>query len=89
MGDMSFDIPPDLRRLIAERVEQGHYADPAEYIRALIRRDEAQFAVEEETPEYIAWIREKVEEGLASGVSDQDPFEFLDELRAGRHDGAS
>ena len=30
-----------------------------------------------------------VEEGLASGVSDQDPFEFLDELRAGRHDGAS
>jgi antitoxin ParD1/3/4 len=84
MGDMSFDIPPDLRRLIAERVEQGHYADPADYIRDLIRRDEAQSAAEQETPEYIAWVREQVVVGLASGVVDAEPEDVIEEIIAAR-----
>lgn len=94
MGEMSFDFPPDLRRLIEARVEQGRYADPADYVRDLIRReeegvlDESGSETAEESPEYIAWVREKIAEGEASGVSDQDPFEFLAELRARRHDAA-
>lgn len=86
MGEMSF--PPEIRQWIAARLAEGGYADEADYILDLIRRDMAE-AAWTETPEEIAWVREKIAEGLASGVSDQDPFEFLAELRAGRHDGAS
>lgn len=86
MGEMSF--PPEIQQWIAARLADGGYADEADYILELIRRDMAEAAVPE-TPEEIAWVRAKIEEGLASGVSDQDPFEFLAELRAGRHDGAS
>jgi antitoxin ParD1/3/4 len=86
MGEMTF--PPEIRQWIASRLADGGYADEADYILDLIRRDMAE-AAGPGTPEEIAWLREKIEEGLASGVSDQDPFEFLAELRAGRHDGAS
>jgi Arc/MetJ-type ribon-helix-helix transcriptional regulator len=85
MGENSF--PPEIRKWIADRVAEG-YADEADYLADLVRRDMAQ-AGWPETPDEIAWVREKIEEGLASGVSDQDAFEFLAELRAGRHDGAS
>lgn len=85
MGEISF--PPDIRRWIAARLSEG-YADETDYLIELIRRDMAE-AAWPETPEEVAWVREKVAEGLASGVSEQDPFEFLAELRAGRHDGAS
>ena len=93
MGEMSFKFPADLRRLIEARVEEGHYADPAEYVRDLIRRERAGTLAEgednlaEEAPEYIAWVREQVAIGLASGISDKNAFEFLDELKAGRYDG--
>lgn len=85
MGEMNF--PPEIREWIAKRLAEG-YADETDYVLELIRRDMAE-AAWPETPEEIAWVREKVAEGLASGVSDQDPFEFLAELRAGRHDGES
>lgn len=88
MGEMSFDFPPDLRRLIEARMEEGHYAEPADYIRDLIAQaDDLRLA--SESPEYVAWIREKIAEGEASGISDQDPFEFLAELRAGKYDDES
>lgn len=92
MGEMSFDFPPDLRRLIEARVEEGHYADPAEYVRDLVRRETAgDFGdgadrVREESPEEIAWVREQVAIGLASGLCEKNAFEVLDEIRAGRAD---
>lgn len=85
MGEISF--PPEIRKWIADRVAEG-YADEADYLAELVRRDMAA-AARPDSPDYIARVREKIEEGLASGVSDQDPFEFLAELRAGRRDGAS
>lgn len=90
MGEMSFDFPADLKRWIEVRLADGRYADAAEYVSDLIRRDQAGMFMEpvDETPEYIAWVREKIAEGEASGFIDQDAFEFLRELRAGRHDGA-
>lgn len=90
MGEMSFTFPPDLESWIELRVAEGGYSDAADYMRDLVRRDQEGSVMEPaaQTPEHIAWVRAKVAEGLASGVSDVDPFEFLDELRAGRHDGA-
>lgn len=80
MGEMSF--PPDLRRWIDARLAEGRYADEADYIRDLVRRD--QEGLLPETPEDVAWVREQVAIGLASGVCDRDAFEVLDEIRANR-----
>lgn len=90
MGEMSFDFPADLKSWIEVRLADGRYADVADYVSDLIRRDQAGMFMEavEETPEYIAWVRERIAEGEASGLIEQDTFEFLAELRAGRHDGA-
>lgn len=92
MGEMSFTFPPDLESWIEARVAEGRYADAADYMRDLVRRDQEGLLAPttedtaEETPEYIAWVREKVAEGLASGLCDKDAFQVLDEIRAGRAD---
>lgn len=89
MGEMSFDFPPDLRRLIEARVEAGHYAGPADYVRDLIRRadesDQGVTVAAGDSPEYIAWVREKVAEGLASGFIKRDARDVLREIIAERH----
>lgn len=91
MGEMSFTFPPDLESWIELRLAEGRFADAADYVRDLVRRDQEGLVMDpvEDTPEYIAWVREKIAEGEASGISDQDAFEFLDDLRAGRYDGES
>jgi antitoxin ParD1/3/4 len=80
MGESSF--PPEIRKWIADRVAEG-YADEADYLAELVRRDMAE-AAWPETPEEIAWVREKIEEGLASGICEKDAFEVLEEIRANR-----
>ena len=85
MGEMTFDFPPDLRRWVEQRLAEGRYVDEADYFRDLVRRDqEGLLPEEEETPEYVAWVREQVAIGLASGVCEKDAFEVLDEIRAKR-----
>lgn len=85
MGEMSFDFPPDLRRWIEERVAEGRYADAGDYVRDLIRRDQDGFHPDaEETPEYIAWVRERVAEAQAAPLIDRDPRDIIDELIAKR-----
>jgi len=77
MGEMSF--PPDLRRWIEIRLAEGRYVDEADYVRDLIRRDqEAASQWEEDT----ARVRQLIEEGEASGISDEDPFELIERLIA-------
>lgn len=78
MGDMTF--PPQLQQWIDARVAEGRYADAQDYLSDLIRRD--QDAAQDETE----WLREQIRIGEESGISEQDPFEFLDELRTGKHD---
>ena len=57
--DLHFELPEPLRTFVDERVRQGDYADPGEYLRDLVRRDrEAQAAQR---------LRELIQEGLASG----------------------
>jgi antitoxin ParD1/3/4 len=80
MGENSF--PPEIRQWIADRVAEG-YADEADYLAELVRRDMAE-AAWPETPEDIAWVRAKIEEGLASGICEKDAFEVLEEIRTNR-----
>lgn len=89
MGEMSFTFPPDLENWIELRVAEGRYADAADYMRDLVRRDQEGFLPEcgsdgAETPEYIAWIRERVAEGLASGWVNAEPEDVIEEIIAER-----
>jgi antitoxin ParD1/3/4 len=79
MGEMSFDFPPELRRWIEVRLAEGRYADAQEYVRDLVRRDQERASLWEED---TARVRQLIEEGEASGISDVDPFEFIESLIA-------
>ena len=85
MGEMTFDFPPALRRWIEQRLAEGRFADEADYFRDLVRRDQegllGEVAEEEpDSPEYIAWVREKIAEGEASGYIERDAREVLKEI---------
>ena len=58
---LSFALPPSMRSYIDARVATGHYGNTSEYIRDLIRKDQAD--------EAKARLRALIEEGLASGPS--------------------
>jgi antitoxin ParD1/3/4 len=81
MGEISFS--PEIQEWIAARLAEGGYADEEDYLLDLIRRD-MQGAAFDETPEEIAWVREKVAEGLASGVIDKEPEDVIEEIIAER-----
>lgn len=56
---LSFALPESMRSYIDARVASGHYGNTSEYIRDLIRKDQAE--------EAKARLRALIEEGLASG----------------------
>jgi antitoxin ParD1/3/4 len=56
---LSFALPPAMRSYINTRVATGHYGNTSEYIRDLVRKDQADNAK--------ARLCALIEEGLASG----------------------
>jgi antitoxin ParD1/3/4 len=54
---------------------EGRYSSTSDYVRALMRRDQD---YEDKRRKLLAAI----DAALASGVSDRDPFDYLDEMRA-------
>jgi antitoxin ParD1/3/4 len=52
-------LPEPLRAYVEQRVREGAYADTAEYLRDLVRRDRDEQAAKR--------LRQLVEEGLVSG----------------------
>ena len=76
MAQMNVSIPDKLKGWAESRVAEGRYSSTSDYVRDLVRRDQ-------EREEKLQRLRAAIDEGLASGVSDRDPFEYLEELRAG------
>lgn len=76
MGELSFS--PEVQQWIATRLADGGYADEEDYFLDLIRRDMQQFEDD------IDWVRERIAEGLASGVIEKDAREVLREIMAER-----
>ena len=56
---LSFALPETMRSFIDARVSSGNYGNTSEYIRELVRKDQAE--------EAKARLRSLIEEGLASG----------------------
>ena len=76
---MNVSIPDKLKGWAESRVAEGRYSSTSDYVRDLVRRDQ-------EAEEKLQRLRAAIDEGRASGISDRDPFEYLEELRAGLRD---
>ncbi len=76
MAQMNISIPDKLKGWAERRVAEGRYSSTSDYVRDLIRRDE-------EYQEKVERLQAAIDEGRASGISERDPFEYLDDLRAG------
>ena len=79
MAQMNVSIPDKLKGWAESRVAEGRYSSTSDYVRDLVRRDQ-------EAEEKLQRLRAAIDEGRGSGVSDRDPFEYLEELRAGLRD---
>ena len=71
---LSFALPESMRTYIDARVSTGHYGNTSEYIRDLIRKDQAEEARNR--------LRKCLEEGLLSGPGQPRTQHDEDELLA-------
>lgn len=74
MTDLTISMPDMLQDWVDARLAEGGYTDAGEYLRDLVRRDQA--AVDQR------WLKAMIDEGLRSGVIDRDAEEVLDEIIA-------
>ena len=74
MAQMNISIPDAVKGWAEQRVAEGRYASTSDYVRDLVRRDQ-------EAEEGRQRLQAAIDEGRTSGVSDRDPFEYLDALR--------
>lgn len=75
---MSFAVPEAMREYIDERVRSGEYGNTSEYLRDLVRRDQAEQATRH--------FRSLIADGLESGTSRTVTAELIDELREASRD---
>jgi antitoxin ParD1/3/4 len=76
MAQVNVLLSDDLQTWADARVAAGLYPSASAYLGELVRRDQAQ--VEQQHR-----LQAAIDEGRASGVSERDPFAYLEELRAG------
>ncbi|RYF19388.1 MAG: type II toxin-antitoxin system ParD family antitoxin [Oxalobacteraceae bacterium] len=74
MAQMHISLPDDLETWAKARVAEGRYDGTGEYILDLVRRDR-------EHEQKRRALQAAIDEGRASGVSERDPFDYLDDLR--------
>lgn len=78
MASLSVTLPPALQSWLDARVAEDGYADGSEYLRDLIRRHRR------ESEDEVQHVRHLIEEGLASGIVDEEPEAVLEAIIAQR-----
>ena len=73
MAQMNISLPEGLKAWAEARVAEGRYSSTSDYIRDLMRRDQ-------EYAEKLAALQRAIDEGFASGVSDQSVDEVFADL---------
>jgi len=76
MGQISISLPDDINAYVARRVEEGAYADASDFVEALLRQDR------ESRPLDTDSLYERLDEALASGVSDRQLPEIMADVKA-------
>jgi antitoxin ParD1/3/4 len=72
MPTRNVNLTPELDRVVAERVESGQFDNASQFIRAAVRAYLEREKLEEQK---MAWLRNAIAEGDASGVYPGDAFE--------------
>lgn len=78
MAQLNVSIPPALKTWIDHRVAEGRYSSASDYVRDLVRRDQ------ESEADDIAWVKARLAEGMASGISDEKPETIIENIIAKR-----
>lgn len=76
MTQLIISLPSTLQHWVDAQLAGGRYVDAGDYFRYLVRRDR-EAAVDD-----AAWVKAKIEEGLASGIIDAEPEDVLKEIMA-------
>lgn len=72
MTQLTVAMPDALQEWVDLRLAEGEFADAADYLRSLVRRDRAD----------REWLKVEIAKGLASGVCEDDAFAVLDQIMA-------
>lgn len=75
MAQLNISVPDGLKSWIDERIAQGRFSSPSDYLRDLVRRDQ-------ERADETAWVQAMVDEGLASETLGEDPRSVIDAILA-------
>ena len=75
MATMNISLPDQMKAWVEAQSADGRYSNSSDYVRDLIRKEQVR-------AEKIANMQRLVDEGRASGVSDQSPRQIIDEIRA-------
>jgi antitoxin ParD1/3/4 len=76
MAQLDIPLPADLQRHVDARVSGEGFTDTADYLRALIERDQHLYEAD------VRRVRALIDEGIASGIVDQEPEDILDQIIA-------
>ncbi|WP_375286686.1 type II toxin-antitoxin system ParD family antitoxin [Sphingomonas sp.] len=76
MSQMTVSLSADLQGYVDARASAEGMSDPADFVLALLERDRRAYRQD------VARVQKLIDEGIASGVCDQDAFEVLDEIMA-------
>ncbi len=74
MATMNISVPDPMKDWVQAQIDSGQYANASDYMRDLIRRDQA------ERDKFLA-LQQAITEGLESGVSDKSMQDVLLEAR--------
>ena len=84
MGTMNISLPDPMKSWVEDQAKSGRYANSSDYVRDLIRKDQ-------ERGDKIAAMQRVIDEGLASGISEQSKDQLFAEAvrRAAGHRGSN
>jgi antitoxin ParD1/3/4 len=74
MATMNVSLPDAMKDWVESQTRTGRYGNASDYVRDLIRRDQ-------ERTDKIAAMQQFIDEGRASGVSEESLDEILAEAR--------
>lgn len=74
MGKVTLSLDADQEAFVNERIAEGQYDDAGAYFRELVRLDQ-------EHARKLAELRQAIQEGIDSGVSDRTVEQVFEEAR--------
>lgn len=79
MAQLNVALPADLQCYVDARVAAEGFADSADFLRDLVRRDQDDYEAD------VRRVQALLDEGYASGIVDAEPEDILDEIIADIH----